>query len=207
MSENLIQLLPIIFSGIIVGSSLGMTGSGGSILSVPLLVYLVKLDVKNAIPISIIIVCLTAIFGVLLQIKKSSIEWLTAIIFAISGVIMAPIGVKISSNLPSNITLLFFSLIMIYVAFNLWKSSNNSKNNNRKKKVCSTQKNGKIHLTKKCLFLLIAGGFTTGLMTGVFGVGGGFIIVPVLLFISNISIQKAVTTSLFIISLVSISAV
>jgi len=188
--------------GLLVGVSLGLTGGGGSIFAVPLLLYGLAVPVTAAMGLSLATVGATAGFGAFLRWLHGDVEWRSGLVFAAAGMLVAPLGTKVAHELNPQWLLAGFALLMMYVGLRMWRGRNLE---SIQPGPCVAQGNGK--LQSKCYIRLVAGGAAAGFMSGLFGVGGGFIVVPVLLFVTGMSIHKAVATSLLVIFMISISGV
>lgn len=197
--------------GAFVGLSLGMTGGGGAIFAVPILVYALGIPPRDAVGISLLTVGSTALVGFLQRARRDMVEYPTALLFALAGMIGAPIGAKIADYLPEPLLLILFAGLMLMVAIRMWlKASDQPAQltilaNDNAGPTCRRDPEGKLRLTSQCALLLGFVGLATGVLTGMFGVGGGFIIVPALVSFACMGMQRAVGTSLLIITLVSIS--
>jgi uncharacterized membrane protein YfcA len=208
--------LAILF-GCAVGFALGLTGGGGGIFAVPLLVYGLAVAPREAIGISLASVGGTALFGALPRLFRGQVELRTGLLFAIAGMIGAPLGSYLSTLLPEHVLLVLFAILMFVVAQRMWAKARDPKTpsgvcttENKPgpdRSACQRDADGKLRLTSRCTRLLAVVGLTTGVLSGLFGVGGGFVIVPALVLFSGMAIHAAVATSLFVIVLVSISGV
>lgn len=187
--------------GIIVGVSLGLTGGGGSIFAVPLLTYGLGVPLGTALALSLASVGATAGFGAALLLRTREISLQAGLIFSVVGMAMAPIGAMIGHRISPAILLSAFALIMGYVGMRMWR---NQAYGSVRSGPCATQGHGK--LTVRCYAMLSIAGAASGLLSGLFGVGGGFVIVPSLVY-AGIKIHQAVATSLMVIFLISISGV
>ena len=215
------ESLSTILFGIIVGLSLGLTGGGGSILAVPMLVYGVHMAPKIAALVSLVAVGGVALAGAVRKLRSGEVEWTAGTALGIGGVLGAPVGMWISQFLPSRLMLLIFSAIMVVVAATMWRRASGQEkeaaeyrdavfiqqDTARQGATCSIHPSGKLVLTSRCLLVIGAIGTATGIMSGIFGVGGGFIIVPALTMIVGLSIRRSVATSLLAIGLVSLAGV
>jgi uncharacterized membrane protein YfcA len=183
-------------ASIIIGLSLGIIGGGGSILSVPILVYLFKINPEEATSYSLFIVGITALFGSYNHYRLGNLKLKAALFFAIPSIISLLFVRKIV--LPNIPTVLFtvadfdvsknflimavFAVLMIATSVSMIRKSNTEKN------------------TPQISFLRLSTiGLLVGLITGFLGAGGGFLIIPALLFFANLPMRQAVGTSLFII--------
>jgi uncharacterized membrane protein YfcA len=188
--------------GLIVGVSLGLTGGGGSIFAVPLLIYGLSIEVRTAIGLSLAAVGATAGFGALLRLRAREVELQAGLIFALAGMIFAPLGTTLGHRVPAALLLSAFALLMAFVGVRMWRGKPGS---SIEPGPCVTLGRGR--LGPGCYLRLSLGGAAAGLLSGLFGVGGGFIIVPVLLYVTGMSIHRAVATSLLVIFLISLSGI
>lgn len=193
------------FAAVFIGISLGLIGGGGSILTVPVLVYLFGMDECSAIVYSLFIVGTTSVAGSLAYFLKGWVDIKTAIFFGIPSVIAVfvtrmvilpaiPLELfrlgKLTVTKPV-LLMLIFAILMLIAACSMI----------RKKKPLDNQ-NAK---TSKMYYLpIFAEGLFTGALTGLIGAGGGFLIIPVLVNILKIPVKTAVGTSLIIISISSL---
>jgi hypothetical protein len=206
--------LSLIF-GAVVGLSLGLTGGGGAIFAVPLLVYGLGVSPREAVAISLAAVGATSFVGFLHRWRLGEVELRTGLLFAIAGMVGAPVGAWIASLIPEAILLLAFAGLMVIVAIRLWQQASHPVlppaacpiPEQQDGPTCQRDATGALILTSRCAVLLLVVGVLTGVLSGLFGVGGGFVIVPALVLFSGMSIHRAVGTSLMVIALVSVSGV
>lgn len=206
--------LSLIF-GAVVGLSLGLTGGGGAIFAVPLLVYGLGVNAREAVAISLAAVGTTSFVGFLHRWKLGEVELRTGLLFAIAGMVGAPVGTWIASLIPETILLLSFAGLMLIVAGRLWYQASHpilpgtacSPQEVADGPTCRRDAAGVLILNSRCAVLLLCVGVLTGVLSGVFGIGGGFVIVPALVLFSGMSIHRAVGTSLMVIAMVSVSGV
>lgn len=205
--------LSLIF-GAVVGLSLGLTGGGGAIFAVPLLVYGIGLPAKEATAVSLAAVGATSLVGFLYRWRRGEVEPRTGMLFAIAGMVGAPIGTWVASLLSEQLLLLLFAGLMLVVATKMWRNAAAAPAigsdgcydpDAADGSACRRDPAGLLILTTRCAAVLLLVGVVTGALAGLFGVGGGFVIVPALIFFSNMSIHRAVGTSLMVIALVSAS--
>ncbi len=177
-----------LIGAIFIGLSLGLMGSGGSILTVPVLVYLFGQDEKVAIAGSLAIVGTIALAGGLTYLKAKLIDWKTVFLFGIPGMVGTYLGAWIAAYIPGIVQLVLFSFVMIAAAIMMLRKQNLSNDSHER------------HLIK-----IVFDGLIVGVITGIVGVGGGFLIVPALVLLGGLNMRNAVATSLIIISLKSYS--
>lgn len=207
--------LSLIF-GVIVGVSLGLTGGGGAMFAVPMLVYGLGMDTREAVGVSLVSVGITSLVGFVGRWRTGQVEIRTGLLFAVAGMIGAPFGSWLAGLIPESLLLTLFALLMLAVAFRMWSKASavaleapacptNSEDGDGPS--CQRDAEGNLRLTSRCARLLLFVGLLTGVLSGLFGVGGGFVIVPALITFSGMAIHRAVGTSLLVIMLVSLSGV
>ncbi len=181
---TLVQQLLSVLAGIFVGFSLGLIGGGGSILAVPLLLYVVGYHNPHVvIGTTVLAVALTAFINLISRWRTGNVRWKPAITFAIPGAVGAALGAQIGKLFPGKELLFLFALLMIVVAMSLLQ-----RNPSPEKPV----REGWAMVAS-----LVPVSFGVGLLSGFFGIGGGFLIVPGLVFATGMPILNAVATSLF----------
>lgn len=212
-------MLTILF-GIVVGLSLGLTGGGGSIFAVPLLIFGLQVAPHQATTISLAAVAVTSIYGSLIAGLSNMIEWRAAAILGGAGILTAPLGVKLAHHVPGQFLVTGFAVLMLIVALSMairtWRQPGDAavvranliddleKDSGA---ICRLDENAVLKLSAPCSGVLFLAGCVTGVLSGFFGVGGGFLIVPALTFVTQLSIKRAVASSLLIISVVGASGV
>jgi uncharacterized membrane protein YfcA len=204
-----------VVSGGLVGLSLGLTGGGGAMLAVPLLVYGLAVESRSAVAMSLLSVGVTAVLGTILRARQHQVEWPTGLVFAVAGMMGAPLGSWLGQFISETVLLTLFAGLMLLVAEEMWRKSHAASAETlcpipprgRSTSTCQRDSEGQLHLTSRCAALLLAVGILSGVLSGLFGIGGGFIIVPALILFSSMPIRRAVGTSLLVISLVSVSGV
>lgn len=173
-----------VFSGALVGFSLGLVGGGGSILAVPLMVYVV--GVKNphvAIGTSALAVALNAALGLFNHARHRSVNWRCGIMYAVSGVIGAYFGSSAGKAVDGQRLLFLFAIVMIIVGVLMLRRRKNVGDRDAR---CQRTNAPKV----------LGYGLGTGMFSGFFGIGGGFLIVPGLVASTNMVMINAVGTSL-----------
>jgi len=202
--------------GALIGLILGLTGAGGSLLAVPLLMYGLDLPAQQATGLALGSVAIAAIIGVIGRLKNRSILWQPGLVFALGGALFTPAGQWLAKQLSETILLSSFALLTFFIATRLWQqatrnptaaaiiradTSTNASNNSEP--VCRFSASGQFEWRLPCIFRLMFAGISAGILSGLFGVGGGFLIVPMLIFLTQVSMAQAVATSLLVISLIS----
>ncbi|MEM7192143.1 MAG: sulfite exporter TauE/SafE family protein [Pseudomonadota bacterium] len=184
-------LLPIsllLGSGVIVGTTLGLIGGGGSVLAVPLLVYLVGIPPHVAIGSSAVAVAANAAWGLIAHARQGTVKWRCGMVFGSAGVAGAFAGAAFGKQLGGTELLAAFGAVMVAIGlFMLFVGPETNDDDIR-----LTRKTASNLLPR---LLLIGGG--VGLMSGFFGIGGGFLIVPGLILATGMRLQNAIGTSLF----------
>ena len=192
------------FGALIIGIVLGLIGGGGSILTVPVLVYLLAINPVTATAYSLFVVGASALVGAFKNMQKKLVDFRTAIVFSIPAFIavyatrkyMVPAipeslfsigGFEITKNIG---IMLFFAIIMILASVSMIRE-------NGKKKADAE----KISYNYP---LIIIEGIVVGVLTGIVGAGGGFLIIPALVLLAKLPMKKAVATSLLIIAIKSL---
>lgn len=191
-----LQLAPVMIflslvSGIVVGFSLGLIGGGGSILAVPLLVYVIGVEPHVALGTSALAVATNALASLIHHKKVGHVKIKEGFAFAIPGVIGALIGAQLGLLTPSKHLLFLFGLFMIVMAIIMW----------RRKPVIPSNETHHEHGT---FFVhqnrIIITGFAVGSAAGYFGIGGGFLIAPALMYAASLNVIDAIGTSLLPVS-------
>lgn len=197
--------------GALVGFSLGLTGGGGAIFAVPLLVYGLGVPAREAVGVSLLTVGATALVGFVQRARKGLVEFPTGLLFAVAGMLSAPVGSMLADRLPETALLGLFAVLMLVIAVRMWRKAADSTfslpiiTEDNAGPTCRRDPQGKLRLTSQCAMLLCLIGLGAGALSGLFGVGGGFIIVPALVMFSGMGTQRAIGTSLLVITLISAS--
>lgn len=203
-------LLTLLF-GAFVGFSLGLTGGGGAIFAVPLLVYGLGVPAREAVGVSLLTVGATSLVGFVQRARSRMVEFPTGLLFALAGMIGAPLGALLADRIPEAVLLGLFAVLMLVIATRMWlKAADTAAHlpilmNDNAGPTCQRDPEGKLRLTSQCAMLLGVIGLGAGVLSGLFGVGGGFIIVPALVMFTGMGIQRAIGTSLLVISLIGAS--
>lgn len=194
--------------GILVGVLMGLTGAGGGILSVPLLVFFLGLPIAEAAPIALCAVALASSIGAILGLKNKVLRYKAAGFMAIFGLALSPLGLWLAPHIPNAPLQILFSLILLYVAIRLLSQARNELKGipepNRKLPPCLINPaHGKLQWTMPCARALTLSGSLAGFLSGLLGVGGGFIIVPALKRYTDLPVKSIVATSLGVLAIVT----
>lgn len=191
------QIIPLFAFGCLIGFTLGLLGGGGSILTVPILVYIFGVEVHSAIGTSLAVVGATAIIGAITHSRRGNVKLKSGFAFGVMAMVGAIPGAWFSHFVGEKIILILFALLMIVVGLRMLLRETSYLS-----KEAATHTD--LYIFRSTL-VLMAMGFVVGLLTGFFGVGGGFLIVPALVLVGNFPIHQAVGTSLLIIAMASVS--
>ena len=203
-------------AGILIGLSLGALGGGGSILTVPALVYLLAVEPQSATSASLIIVGITSIIAAISHARARHVRWRAAVVFGILGSVTAFGGSILNRSVDPQILLLAFAALMIVAAGAMLRRTRRGHDadlpnpaeaaGTRPGAVAVATKPTKVKITTSQVVKLVASALVVGFLTGFLGVGGGFLIVPALVLALGYSMPVAVGTSLVIISITSAGA-
>ncbi len=190
------MIVTALLLGLIVGALLGMVGGGGSILAVPALVYGVGLPLSQAIPTSLIVVGAASAVAVIPRLRRG-VNWHLAAIVGAAGVATAYLGAMVNRLLDQKVLLLAFSLIMVIAGVRMFVKTKSVGG------PCALPGGGVSW--RRCLPRALATGAGVGFLTGLLGVGGGFLIVPALTLVLGLPMSVTVGTSLVIIVINSVA--
>ena len=168
----------------LIGLSLGLLGGGGSILAVPMLVYVARIGVHSAIGMSLAVVGATALVGGLVHARAGRVDLRAAALFGSAGVVGAPLGAQATHLLAPRVLLLLFAGLMLAVGGLMLRSRGTPRH----------------EASRAHPVAVPTAGFGVGLLTGFLGVGGGFLIVPALTLFARLPIDVAIGTSLLVIA-------
>ncbi len=209
----------LLLIGLLVGLILGLTGAGGSILAVPLLMVGMGWAPAEAAPLSLLAVAVAAITGTCLAWSNGGVRWRAALLMGGLGWIAAPFGLAVARVLPSQILTAAFAVLLVVVGLRLIRQARSApaevivvraalSGGGAASSTMPCKVNpgtGRLIWTRRCAVAIAAAGTTAGGLSGLFGVGGGFLIVPVLRAVTDLSMHAAVATSLMTIAIVSVA--
>lgn len=175
---------------VLVGISLGLLGGGGSILTVPLLAYIAGLEAKHAIATSLLVVSVTSGVGAVTHAKAGRVQWHTGLVFGAAGMAGAYAGGFLAQRIPGTVLLIAFAAIMIATAVAMLRGRRDV---------------GGHAAPSLPVFKILGLGLAVGLVTGLVGAGGGFLVVPVLALLGGLSMPVAVGTALVVITMNSLA--
>ncbi|MDQ2788608.1 MAG: sulfite exporter TauE/SafE family protein [Actinomycetota bacterium] len=178
--------------GLVIGAALGLLGAGGSILAVPALVFGVGQPVQAALFGSLVVVAVSAAAGLVPRLRAGVIRWPIALVFAAASVPTAFAGSAVSRLLPERWLLVAFAVLMAVVAVRMLRADPETG------VACRTREGGVNW--RSCLPRALGAGAGVGVLTGLFGVGGGFVVVPALTMLLGLTAPEAVATSLVVIT-------
>ncbi|MFN8032579.1 MAG: sulfite exporter TauE/SafE family protein [Mycobacterium sp.] len=173
---------------VFVGVSLGLLGGGGSILMVPLLAYVAGMDAKLAIATSLLVVGTTSAVGAISHARGGRVQWRTALLFGATAMAGAYGGGHLAKFIPGTVLLVGFAVMMVATAIAMLRGRRNAE--------AGAEQSRELPLAK-----IAAVGAAVGMVTGLIGAGGGFLLVPALVLLGGLPMPIAVGTSLVIIAM------
>ncbi len=183
------SVLVDVLLGFVIGLTLGLLGGGGSILTVPALVYIVGVNPQAAITASLVIVGMNSAMGAMMHRRQGTLNWKVALAFGGSGMIVAYLSAGLSKLVSSHMLMVLFALLMLVVGSLMIFRKTPAEEDQR----------------RRGWLVTVASGAGVGLLTGFLGVGGGFLIVPALVMLVGLPMRQAVGTSLVIIAMNSLA--
>lgn len=200
--------------GVAVGIIMALTGAGGGVLAVPMLVFGIGLGlgISQAVPVGLLAVGMAAALGAGIGLKAGIVRYKAALLMAGAGVLLAPLGVWLANSVDNRWLTVLFAFILLIVAYRTYRQSAIDQPGARpadaREPPCVVGGDtGKFIWTTRCARALAVSGSVAGLLSGLLGVGGGFVIVPALKRYTDLAMQSIIATSLAVIALVSVSGV
>ena len=184
-----LTLALVLALSLLIGVSLGVLGGGGSILTVPILVYVAGMDAKEAIAASLFVVGVTSAAGVFSHARGGRVRWRTGLLFGAAGLVGAFLGGMLGGHLPGGLLLVAFALMMIATSVAMIRG----------RKVDESKRHSGLPVAR-----VLFDGLVVGLVTGLVGAGGGFLVVPALALLGGLPMAVAVGTSLLVIAMKSL---
>lgn len=207
--------------GIAIGLVLGLTGAGGSIIAVPLLMATLAWPMTQAAPVALLAVTAAAALGSYLAWRKSYVRYRAAILMSLAGIITAQVGLRVAHVLPNTWLMAVFACVLAVVAYRMFRQTMLSPTDAGVVRAAVSgdgepahgpmcrlhPSTGRIIWTRMSAFVIACIGALSGFLSGLLGVGGGFVIVPALRSSTELSMHSAVATSLMAIAITSLGAV
>ena len=186
------EFQPVLVLGLamVVGLALGLLGGGGSILMVPLLTYVAGMEPKEAIVASLFVVGTTSFVGMFTHARTGNVRWRTGLVFGASGMAGAFLGGLAGGYLPGALLMIAFALMMVATAATMLRG--------KAAVIDRAAEPGALPLRR-----IILDGVAVGVITGLVGAGGGFLVVPALALLGGLAMPAAVGTSLLVIAMKS----
>lgn len=208
--ENIVTTSAVL--GAVVGLILALTGAGGAILAVPLLLFVLRLGVAEAAPVALLAVSLSAAVGAIIGLRAGIVRYRAAMLMAVTGTFFSPAGLWLAHRLPNEPLTLLFAAVLAFVALRMFRqataSAPHTTETGQQMQPCQLDNDtGRFVWTASCTRALALSGVGAGFLSGLLGVGGGFVIVPALKKTTNAPVHSIVATSLAVITLVSASGV
>lgn len=185
-------MLMILALAMIIGLLLGLLGGGGSIMTVPMLVYLLHIETKTAILTSFVVVGISSLIALIPHAKRNSVCWKSGLLFGCAGMIGAFAGGRLAGEFSGEWLMSLFGIVSLLAGLTMLRSKQNKMDTDNKMPI-------RVCPIKVPLLRVLFDGFFAGGLTGLVGVGGGFLIVPALSLLVGLPMQGAVGTSLLII--------
>jgi uncharacterized membrane protein YfcA len=174
---------------VVIGVLLGLLGGGGSIMTIPVLVYALGVPMKQAVPMSLIVVGITSVFGAASHHRRGNVRWEAALSFGPTAILGAFAGARLAHAVSTRVQLGIFAVLMLAAAVSMFLGPG------------IWQKAGAPDETqlRRPFPIIAALGLGVGTLTGLVGVGGGFMYVPALVLLGGLAMKDAVGTSLILI--------
>lgn len=202
-----------ILLGTLVGLILALTGAGGGSMAVPLLIFGMGLSVGAAAPVALIAVGLAASIGAAFGLRDGHVRYRAAALMAACGFVGAPVGWWLGQRIPNRPLTLLFAVVLAYTSVRMLRLASAAVVPDRPgaagpARPCRRDpRDGRLRWTLACARALGAAGLLAGLLSSLLGVGGGFVLVPALLRVSDLDMPSIAVTSMAVIALVSIGSI
>jgi uncharacterized membrane protein YfcA len=199
-----------LFLGLVTGTILALTGAGGGILAVPLLVFGAHMSMAQAGPIGLLAVGMAAGLGAVLGLRKRIVRYRAALLVSGAGMLLSPVGLWLAARVDNRSLTILFSIVLAVVSWRGFRQAGIGAHANagqRHPPCLRDAASGRFIWTTPCARALAFAGGVAGLLSGLLGVGGGFVMVPALRRFTDLGMESVVATSLAVIALVSASGV
>lgn len=186
----MLELIELLLAGAVIGLLLGILGGGGAIFTAPLLIYAFDVSPLAATTVSLVVVLFAAASGLVGHARAHRVKWREGTLFGLVGIAGAVVGALLAGALPERVLLVGFSVLLLAAAYAMFKPPRSD--------VGEHARRGWVAVALTAL--------SVGLVTGFFGVGGGFVIVPALVLVLGFSMPTAAATGLLVIAINSLAA-
>lgn len=176
---------------VLIGLSIGLLGGGGAILAVPIFVYILGFGAKEAIASSLAVVGVTSLFGAASHWREGRVKLRIALMFGVFAMAGAYLGAQLATFFSEAAQLSLFAAVMLVSAFFMFRANQADED----------EEESEEGFTGRIPLVLVLVGVAVGTLTGLVGVGGGFLIVPALTLIGKVPVKEAVGTSLLVIAM------
>jgi hypothetical protein len=176
---------------LLIGLSLGLLGGGGSILTVPMLVYVLHVDAKQSIASSLFVVGVTSLVGTIAHARAGRVRWKVGLLFGVAGMLGATLGGQVAASIAGPVLLILFAGIMLATAGAMMRGRR--------------EPTGAVPPRDLPVAKAAGIGASVGVLSGLVGAGGGFLVVPALALVGGLSMGDAVGTSLLVIAMQSLA--
>ena len=205
-----VELIAVVL-GLLVGLSLGALGGGGSTLAVPILVFVAGLQAQDAVTVSLLVVGVAAATGAVDHYRNGNVRLGAGTAFGAAGIVGSRIGTNVNRSINQQLLLLMFSALILVVAALMYRKTKRSQptmrslglqsDDYRRTTMVATVSRTETHLSAAAVTKLAGAATVVGLLTGLFGVGGGFAVVPALTLLLGFKVKQAIGTSLLVIAI------
>lgn len=208
------EIFPLLISGIGIGAVMGLTGAGGGILSVPVLVLLLHIPLQQATPVALTAIALSAGVAAIIGLRRGQLRYRAAGLMAVAGLVFSPLGLWLARQVPAMPLQITFGLVLVLNASRQLRSLSRGvgpspadavlADPNQPGPPCRLDPTiGRLVWTNPCARALAGSGAIAGFMAGLLGVGGGFVLIPALRRYTDLDISSIIATSLGVLTLVT----
>lgn len=182
------MIVVVLALSLLIGVALGLLGGGGSILTLPILTYVAGIETKAAIASSLLVVAVTSGAGVIAHARAGRVRWRTGLVFGAAGMVGAFGGGRLAAYISGQFLMIAFALMMLATAVAMLRG--------RRETTAPAP-------TELPIAKVLLEGVIVGVVTGIVGAGGGFLVVPALVLLGGLRMEQAVGTSLVVITMKS----
>ncbi|MFZ0322939.1 MAG: sulfite exporter TauE/SafE family protein [Actinomycetes bacterium] len=187
----MLQAVELLLAGAVIGVLLGVLGGGGAIFTAPLLIYAFGVAPLEATTVSLVVVLLAAASGLVGHARAKTVRWREGTLFGLVGIAGSVVGALLAGRLPEQVLLGGFAVLLLAAAYAMYRPPVRADDQGHDRRPWVT---------------VVAAALAVGLVTGFFGVGGGFVIVPALVLVLGFSMPAAAATGLLVIAINSLAA-